>query len=108
MLLFGDGTVEDTLDGGPGVPDGLWRVVGISHEVANEILGMWARTTCGLQDEQNADTDTQTNTDTHKHTQTHTHRHRHTDVKRKMSERQCSGRNMRASDSLMTVEGVEK
>ena len=34
-LLFGDGTVEDTLDGGPGVPDGEWRVVGISQEVAN-------------------------------------------------------------------------
>ena len=52
-LLFGDGTVEDTLDGGPSVPDGQWRVVGISQEVADVFLGMWARPTCGLKDERN-------------------------------------------------------
>ena len=51
--MFGDGIVEDTLDGGPGVLDGWWRVVGISQEVAYEFLGMWARPTCGLQDERN-------------------------------------------------------
>ena len=43
-LLFGDGAVEHTLDGGPGVPDGQWRVVGISQK---------ARPTCGLKDERN-------------------------------------------------------
>ena len=29
-LLFGDGTVEDTLDGGPSVSDSNWWVVSIS------------------------------------------------------------------------------
>ena len=29
------------------------RVIGISHEVANEFPGMWARPTCGLEDERN-------------------------------------------------------
>ena len=52
-LLFGNGAAEHTLDGGPGVSDGLWRVLGISQEVANELLGMWARPTCGLKDEGN-------------------------------------------------------
>ena len=52
-LFFGDGAVEDTLDGGPGVPDGKWRVVGTSQEEANELLGMWAKPTCGLKDARN-------------------------------------------------------
>ena len=30
-----------------------WRVIGIWHEVANEFPGMWARPTCGLEDERN-------------------------------------------------------
>ena len=30
-LLFGDGTVEDTLDGGPSVSDTYWWVVSISQ-----------------------------------------------------------------------------
>ena len=30
-LLFGDGTVEDTLDGGPSVSDSNWWVVSISQ-----------------------------------------------------------------------------
>ena len=30
-LLFGDGTVEDTLDGGPSVSDSYWWVVNISQ-----------------------------------------------------------------------------
>ena len=30
-LLFGDGTVEDTLDGGPSVSDSYWWVVSISQ-----------------------------------------------------------------------------
>ena len=34
-------------------PDGLWRVIGISQEAANEFLGMWARPTCALEDERN-------------------------------------------------------
>ena len=51
-LLFGDGDVEYTLEGGPGVPDDLWRVVGIPHEVANELLGMWAKPS-GLKDDRN-------------------------------------------------------
>ena len=50
-LLFGDGAVEHTLNGGPGVPDGLWWVVSISQEVANEFPGMWAWPTCCLKDE---------------------------------------------------------
>ena len=49
-LLFGDGIVEDILDGGTRVPDGQWLVVGISKKVADEFLGMWARSTCGLED----------------------------------------------------------
>ena len=52
-MLFGDGAVEHTLNGGPCVPDGLWRFVSISHEVVNEFPGMWARPTCGLNDERN-------------------------------------------------------
>ena len=31
-LLFGDGTVEDTLDGGPSVSDSYWWVVSISQQ----------------------------------------------------------------------------
>ena len=38
-MLFGDGPVKHA-----SVPDGWWRVVSISHEVANEFLGMLART----------------------------------------------------------------
>ena len=30
-LLFGDGTVEDTLDGGPSVSDSYWWVVSVSQ-----------------------------------------------------------------------------
>ena len=30
-LLFGDGTVEDTVDGGPSVSDSCWWVVSISQ-----------------------------------------------------------------------------
>ena len=30
-LLFGDGTVEDTLDGGPSVSDSWWWVVSVSE-----------------------------------------------------------------------------
>ena len=45
--------MEDTLNGGPCVLDGLWRVVGISHEIADEFPGMWAKPTCGLKDERN-------------------------------------------------------
>ena len=40
--------MKHTLDGCPGVPDGQSRVIGVSHEVANEFPGMWARPTCGL------------------------------------------------------------
>ena len=43
--------MEDTLDGGPGVPDGLWRVVSISHEVTDEFSDVWTRSTWGLEDE---------------------------------------------------------
>ena len=52
-LLFGDGAVEHTLDGLPGVPDGKWQVIGISHEVANVFPGVWARPACCLEDERN-------------------------------------------------------
>ena len=52
-LLFGDGAVEHTLNGGPSVSDGLWWVVNISQEIASEFPGMWARPTCGLKDERN-------------------------------------------------------
>ena len=37
-LLFGDGTVEDTLDSSPGVPDGQWRVVSVSHEIVDDFF----------------------------------------------------------------------
>ena len=47
--MFGDGVVKHTLN----VADGQWGVIGISHEVANEFPGMWARPTCGLEDEMN-------------------------------------------------------
>ena len=43
-LLFGDGTMEDTLDVGPGVASG-------GHEFADELLGMVSWATCGLLDE---------------------------------------------------------
>ena len=39
-LLFGDGTVENALDGGPGVSDSNWWVVSISQQVIDELLGM--------------------------------------------------------------------
>ena len=40
---FGDGAVEDALDGGPGVSDGEGRFVCIFHEVAGELLGVISR-----------------------------------------------------------------
>ena len=40
---FGDGTVEDTLDGGPSVTDSYWWVISISQYEVNEFPGMWAR-----------------------------------------------------------------
>ena len=52
-LLFGDGTAEDTLDGGPSVSDSQWWVISVWHEVANEFPGMWARPACGLKNERN-------------------------------------------------------
>ena len=45
--------MEDALDGGPRVPDGYWRVAGISHEVADGFSGVWTRSTCGVEDERN-------------------------------------------------------
>ena len=39
-LLFGDGTVENALDGGPGVSDSNWWVVSISQQVINEFPGI--------------------------------------------------------------------
>ena len=50
-LLFGNGAVEDTLDGRPGVSDGEWRVVGTFQEVADELFGVASRAAGGLQDE---------------------------------------------------------
>ena len=50
-LLFGDGAVNDALDGRPCVSEGKGRVVCVFHEVADELLGMISRTACGLQDE---------------------------------------------------------
>ena len=50
-LLFGDGTVENTLDGGPTVSDSNWWVVSISQQVVNEFPGMWTRSTCCLKNE---------------------------------------------------------
>ena len=43
--------MEHTLDSWRGVPDGKWRVVSVPHEVADEISGVWPRSTCGLEDE---------------------------------------------------------
>ena len=50
-LLFGDGTVEDTLDGGPSVSDSNWWVVSTSQQIVNEFPGMWTRPACGLKNE---------------------------------------------------------
>ena len=50
-LLVGDGAVKDALDGRPCVSDGEWRVVGVSHEVADELLGVVSRAACSLQGE---------------------------------------------------------
>ena len=50
-LLFGDGTVENTLDGGPSVSDSNWWVVSISQQVVNEFPGMWTRSACCLKNE---------------------------------------------------------
>ena len=50
-LLFGDGTVENTLDGGPSVSDSNWWFVRISQQVVNEFPGMWTRSTCCLENE---------------------------------------------------------
>ena len=50
-LLFGDGTVKNTLDGGPSVSDSNWWVVSISQQVVNEFPGMWTRSACCLKDE---------------------------------------------------------
>ena len=45
-LLFGDGTVEHTLDSWPCVPDGQRVVVSVSHEIADEISCVWPRPAC--------------------------------------------------------------
>ena len=45
-LLFGDGAVEDALDGGPG-----GGFVCIFHEVADELLDVVPGAACGFQDE---------------------------------------------------------
>ena len=50
-LLFGDAAVECGLDGGPGVPDGCWRVVRVVVKVFDEFLGVVARASSGLKDE---------------------------------------------------------
>ena len=50
-LLFGDGTVENTLDGGPSVSDSNWWVISISQQITNEFPGMWARSASCLKNE---------------------------------------------------------
>ena len=50
-LLFGDGTVKHTLDGGPIVSDSNWWVVSISQQIVNEFPGMWTRSTSCLKNE---------------------------------------------------------
>ena len=49
--MFGDGAVEDTVDGRPGVSYGERGVVCVFHEVAAELLGVLSWATSGLQDE---------------------------------------------------------
>ena len=48
--LFGDGTVENTLDGRPSVSDSDWWLVSISQQVVNEFLDMWTRSACCFKD----------------------------------------------------------
>ena len=50
-LLFGDGTVKNTLDGGPSVSDSNWWVVSISQQIVNEFPGMWTRSASCLKNE---------------------------------------------------------
>ena len=45
--------MEHTLNGGPSVSDSNWWVISISQQVVNEFPGMWAKPTCGLDDEGN-------------------------------------------------------
>ena len=45
--------MEHTLNGGPSVSDRNWWVISISQQVVNEFPGMWAKPTCGLDDEGN-------------------------------------------------------
>ena len=50
--FFGNGTVEDALDGRACVSDGGWRVVCGFREVADELLDVVTRAASCLQDEQ--------------------------------------------------------
>ena len=52
-LLFGDGAVEYALYGRPSVSYGKWRVVGVSHEVVDELFGVVSNAASRLQDERN-------------------------------------------------------